>query len=528
MYKVIIVDDDVAVLTFLSNMISWEKYGFELEGACSDAYQALELSERNMPDLVVTDIGMPGMSGLELIKKMKELNGHAHFLILSCHDEFRFAQQAVQLGVQEYILKETLNMEGMEEILGRIRNQLVESSRLQQRVEKLQYQAVQSKSSLKEKWLRDFLTSPLTDPKNWIQKLTDYGLIPNLKRFLPMVGSVYSYEDALSRYNNEHVLKFVIENMLEELLQEESRILFFPYSAKQFCLLYACEPDLKINPYAEAERFCCKLQRNLAETLKVEVSFLIGELGSDSHKMKRQWMDLFQSVNAFFYSTEPGVGQINRIMPLAGQEELLSYFPALAEQINLLVLEGNTDVGPTVDAFIQFIAERKFHPSYVKQFLYKLELDIQLKLIYSHQFKNKKNQLMLDQIGNIHELKVWMTQFLMEAVYVMDQISKQSKKTEIIEAQKYIQMNLRRKITLEEVADHLYLNSSYFSRLFKKETGETFVEYMTRMKMEKAREMLSDTSAAVEEVALALGYDNRSYFVKLFKKYYGISPSRLI
>lgn len=89
-------------------------------------------------------------------------------------------------------------------------------------------------------------------------------------------------------------------------------------------------------------------------------------------------------------------------------------------------------------------------------------------------------------------------------------------------------MNLRRKITLEEVADHLYLNSSYFSRLFKKETGETFVEYMTRMKMERAREMLSDTSAAVEEVALALGYDNRSYFVKLFKKYYGISPSRLI
>jgi len=527
-YKVMVVDDDIAVLTFLSKMIPWEQNGFQLIGACSNAHDALEMCRSSMPDLIVTDIGMPEMNGIEFIKVIKKTNDHPRFLILSCHDEFHFAQQAVQLGVQDYILKETLSVDMMNEIIERVHKRIEEDDRLQQKVERLQYQSIQSKSGLKEKWLRDFLTTPLVDPNTWNRELLQFGLNPKLDYFIPVVGRLFRFQDALARYHNENMLKFIIDNAIEELLQQETGVIYFSYTAQEFCLLFACRKDLKVNPYDWADRICKAMQCNLTKVLKLQTSFLVGEMDGESSGIKRQILLLLQATDEFFYSTSPMILRWNQITPLSEQDHLLSSYSEYADKINRLILEESADVQPVVDQFIAFITSKRFHPVTVKQFLLKLALDIQMKLTFNHQYNNEKVQQLLDQMSHISELKVWLSRFLEEAVSLMEQISKKSKKTEIIDAQKYIQLHLDRKITLEEVADHLYLNSSYFSRLFKKEMNENFIEYVTRMKMEKAKELLNDSDNTVEVIAQLLGYDNKSYFVKLFKQHYGVSPSRFV
>jgi two-component system response regulator YesN len=109
MLSVLLVDDDVAVLQFLRMMVNWEDHHLQLCGTCTNAYDALEICRESMPDLIVTDIGMPGMDGMALIEAVKEISQRPRFVILSCHDDFRYAKQAVQLGVEDYILKETRN-----------------------------------------------------------------------------------------------------------------------------------------------------------------------------------------------------------------------------------------------------------------------------------------------------------------------------------------------------------------------------------------------------------------------------------
>ncbi|RXZ84793.1 response regulator [Paenibacillaceae bacterium] len=529
MFKAMVVDDDVAVLQFFQAMIPWKDYGFQLTVACTNAQEALLACEQSMPDLVITDIGMPGMSGLDLIREMKRQSGHPRFLILSCHDEFKYAQQAVQLGVQDYFLKETLDASIITDVLERLKGQMENEAALRHQVEKMHVQASRSKLGRKSNWLFDFMNTPMVDPASWKSQLAEFGMRGGMDYYIPAVCSVYRYQEGLIRYSNEQTLKFIMDNALEELLHDEPNLIHFSYTAKELCFLFACRKDLKHNPYDQLENLFLRIQHSLSKTLKIHVSMLVGEMDNDILGLKKQFAVLLQlAPSHFFYSARPEIVKSNQLQSVQSGEELLSYYSEYADRINRLIWEGSQSVEPTIDDFIHFIEERRFHPVKVKPFLLKLLLDIQVKLTLNHPYNNEKQQHVLDNISHMSELKEWMSHSLEEAVSVMEQISKKRKKTEIIDAQSYIQLHLHRKIALEEVADHLYLNASYFSRLFKKETGETFVEYITRLKMEKAKELVDDPRNTVEGIALALGYDNKSYFVKLFKKHYGVPPSMFV
>ncbi|REK74183.1 response regulator transcription factor [Paenibacillus paeoniae] len=527
MYRVLIVDDDVAVLTFLQTMVPWGQYGFSVQGAYTNARDALAACTIMLPDLVITDIGMPDIDGLAFIRMLKETSGHPRFLILSCHDEFKYAKQAVQLGVQDYVLKETLSTDVLNEQLERLHQSLAVEDHHQQKVEKLHWQASQSKSALKEQWLREYLAAPFSDQVKWRGQLADYGLKPELSHYIPVIGRV-SLQEALVRYMNEDMVKFIIYNAAEELLQTESDVIFFPHTAKEFCLLFAFKKDLHFNPYVWVHGVCQMVQRSLSQTLKFPISFLIGEEGSDSERIRRQLAGLLRATDVFFYSGQSEILVSNQLLPLDNQEELLAYYPKYFEEVNQMILEGNKNVRPIADSFLKFIACHRFPPIAVKHFLIKLMLDVQMKLKFGHQYSNVKAQQHLEQMDHVSQLDAWMIHFLIESVSLMEQISMRSKKVEIIDAQKYILLNMDQKITLGEVAERLYLNSSYFSRLFKKETGENFIEYVNRVKMERAKELLSKSDMTVEEISQSLGYDNKGYFVKLFKDHYGVPPRQYI
>lgn len=529
MHSVLLVDDDVAVLEFLQVMIPWETCNFQLSGTCTNAYDALQKCREAMPDLIVTDIGMPGMDGIELIQAVKDISQHPRFVILSCHDEFRYAQQAVQLGVQDYILKETLDAQTVVNLLSTIKDKIEEENQLQTEVQKLHFQAHRSKSALKEKWLRDLLSSPVLEDPSWTRQLEEFGMHPVSPYFIPVIGRLHRVRDALIRYENEDTLKFIVENSVEELLQHEPDILFFSRSAKEFCLLFNFQKQLKYNPYDRITGLCKEVQQKLTKVLKLPVSILLGEMESERAGIKRQLAKMIPDAEQFFYSREAGFVQFNENDRIRFCEEnLLTYYYDYAEHMNRLILEGNTDASTAVDPFIHFISTKKFPRKDVRQFVLKLVLDMLTKLKFNPHYTSEKVQQELEQLGNVGELQEWLIRFIEKAGSLMEQISKQSKNVEIVNAQKYVRLRLDQKITLEEAANHLHLNPSYFSRLFKKETGENFIEYVTRIKMEKAKELLIESNKTIETISQMLGYDNKGYFVKLFKQHYGVIPSKFV
>jgi two-component system, response regulator YesN len=164
----------------------------------------------------------------------------------------------------------------------------------------------------------------------------------------------------------------------------------------------------------------------------------------------------------------------------------------------------------------------------VKDWVLKLLLDAKLKLqsiLHNRPVQSidvNHNELL--EIDSLTELREWLISHCLAAVTAADQKAGQSRRTEVAEACQFVSLHLDRKISLEEVAEHLFMNPSYFSRLFKKETGETFIEYVTRIKMYRAKELLDQTGASVGKICETLGYDNQSYFIKLFKSFAGVTP----
>ena len=131
---------------------------------------------------------------------------------------------------------------------------------------------------------------------------------------------------------------------------------------------------------------------------------------------------------------------------------------------------------------------------------------------------------LVQNVETFEHLQSLMTDILIKLMDRVDQIDATPKNEYILRAQLYIQSHLNEKISLKEVAALLHLNSSYFSRLFKKETGESFIEFVTRIKMEKAKELLDNSTKSVEQIAIEVGFDSKSYFFKTFKQQFGMSP----
>nr|WP_280521187.1 helix-turn-helix domain-containing protein [Paenibacillus mangrovi] len=511
-------------------MIPWHTFGYAVPHRSTNGEEALMYCQQELPDLIVTDIGMPGMNGIELIKSIKKISQHQpQFVILSCHDDFNYAKQAVQIGVQDYILKESLDIPDITDLLSKLKQKMDQEQQHQAEIQKLNFQVHQNKSLIKEKWIHDVLSAPVSKGYQWKEQLAEFGLSRCLSFFIPAVACIHRTSDAFHRYEDEHTLKFIIENAMEELLQDIPDLLFLSYISNQFFLLYNCENTLKINPCEYVVNLCKEIQYKLMKLLKLPVSILVGDLERDYAGIKQQFHRLQQDTDKMFYYPEP---QILKMTELTGyhfhKEDLLNHYDELSEQLHRVILEGNADVEKALNPFIQFITGQKFPPNKVKQFVNKLVLDIMLKLKINQQYANEKIQQQLVQISNIGELQRWLVHFVKEAVRMMEDISKQSKKIEIINAQKYVLLQLDRKITLDEVANHLHLNPSYFSRLYKKETNENFIEYVTRMKMERAKELLNTSEKTIDSISHQLGYDNRSYFVKLFKQHFGVLPSKFV
>jgi two-component system response regulator YesN len=139
---------------------------------------------------------------------------------------------------------------------------------------------------------------------------------------------------------------------------------------------------------------------------------------------------------------------------------------------------------------------------------------------YSAHTLNKE----IAELDSLEQLQRWLTEYLHSLALLAGLGAGATVRPEVLEACRYVSLHLDKRISLEEVAEQLYLNPSYFSRMFKKETGENFIEYVNRMKLERAKELLDTTGHPIGKICEMLGYDNQSYFIKIFKAYTGATP----
>lgn len=530
MYKVMLVDDDYPVLELLSEAINWEaELGLTLTGAYENGAAALEGAERDMPDILITDIGMPQMDGLELIGRLKERKPNLRVAILSCHSEFHYARRAMQLQVQDYIVKDTMEPGDLLPVLKRFVGSLDEERHLSVQQHRLQHMVDQSREAMRERWVHAAVQQPLLRSDTWCAELEGFGLPVEGRVLLPVIGVLDDLRVARGRFLSDETLRFAVTNIIDEVLRESAaEAVVFPYDERHWFTMHSFPPTLNVNGYDEARRLLERIREALRRTLKLSMSFIIGMQSPAPEKVNQELRTLLAGELQRFYMERGEIARAHKTAA-ATQEDLFAYYNEAIDSFRGSVMRKDAaEVRRKAIEWAGRIREKRFAPEIVKDWVLKLLLDIRLKHQSMHYFRNTQSADSLHkdaaELGSLLELQDWWIEHLLSAVTAAGESEHQSKRKEVLDAYQYVSLHLDQRIGLEEIAEHLHLNASYFSRLFKKETGETFIEYVIRMKMSRAKELLDQSAHSVTKISEMLGYDNQSYFIKLFKNDTGMTP----
>ncbi|WP_379162140.1 response regulator [Paenibacillus sp. sgz5001063] len=530
MYKVMLVDDDYPVIELLSESICWGELGFHLMGTHENGESAWEHAQQEMPDILITDIGMPRMNGLELSARIKELRPGVRIAILSCHNEFQYAQQAMRLNVQDYLLKDALDPEDLVQLLCRFKESMDEENRAGWEASRIRQLFGETRELRKERSIKNFIHQPLLSPEKWLDEAAEYGLFRQGEFCLPVIAYLEDYRHVKYRFSSDQTLHFAVSNVMNEVLDDmKPRGLYIGYNVKSSFLLFSYRPGLQSNIYADAATGLEVVQSTLAKVLKVRMSFIIGAGTGTPEGLKQQLNELLNGEEQRFYLMPGDIVKRKTAHSSSAVSNLFAHYDLAAAELREVLLGRNAGQARTVSGkWISLIREEQYPPETVKDWTLKLLLDLKLKL-HSLQFirpaysADTLHKEIVD-IDSLPALQEWLDHHLESIVAGKGTGAGGSKRTEVTEACRYVSLRLGSRISLDEVADHLHLNASYFSRLFKKETGTTFIEYVTKLKMERAKELLDGTHSTVGEICEQLGYDNQSYFIKTFKVHAGVTP----
>ncbi len=523
MFKVMIVDDDYPVVQFLESSIAWDKLQLQISGAHSNSLEALADAQSNPPHILLTDIGMPHMNGLELIEAIQQKQPQLKVIILSCLDDFEFARKAMKLHVQDYILKESFKPIDVEDMLQVIAEQLRAEHAELKEIDHWKRAASGHMPLRKNAFIEQTLEGVYVNEQTWISEAIELGFQFDQYAYAPVLCLINEMNTVKSRFGSERLLMSAIDNIMTEVLENVDGTIFTVFDAKQYMIWFPCPPARAVFLKHHLHR----LQDALQTYLKIKTSYIMGTCCKSFAETRRSLHALINNNNVLFYLDNCSI--VEEVPFWTEKESIGNNYNEAAKQFLETLFEQNEQKMEQVwRHWYTLIQANHYPPEDVKEWMLKIlfEIEEKLKLINPNQASPMEESfhqtiLEMDTLEQLHE---WTLQFISRIIPLVSLIYKQAKKPEIIKAQRYIEQRITSKISLDEIANELHMNPSYFSRLFRKETGETFVEYVTKLKIERAKELLRWSNSSIETISESLGYDNKSYFSKLFKSVCGITP----
>lgn len=528
MYKVVLVDDDVFVTEFLEKMIPWKKYGFSVVASFNESLVAYGYLENNTCDVLITDIGMPHLNGIELITKLKEKNISSFHVILSCHDDFHFAQQALKLDVFDYILKELMEESEIIELIKRLKIMLDVASRSKHHQVKIANFLKQNNMTLKKRFIERVMEEQYVADNHWWgvqEELLDMDL--SSERYTVVLCFIDQYQDAIDHYEKEVLLQFSLNNVIQEVLLGFDQDVQIFFLKGKIMLLFPLMNHKQLKMNTRINQMIQEIQNKIRTFLKITVTAVVGDENQLRKGLVTSIKLLLNHQEERFYYPH-GTIQYFQTKPYTDESIFQDYVDVAQELRHMIMHKEEKQVKEYVQTYIATIQEKHYAPAAVKDWAIKLVLDIKVYLNAQVHFEDKNLMTMTDRlvhhVETFEHLQLLLSDILVKLMQRVDQITAMPKNEYVQQAQIYIHSHLDEKITLKDVATILHLNASYFSRMFKKETGESFIEYVTRIKMEKAKELLDHSARSVEQIAIELGFDSKSYFFKKFKKQFSMSP----
>ncbi|WP_214627426.1 response regulator [Paenibacillus agaridevorans] len=518
MHKVLLIDDDVPMLKLLQQMLPWEDMQLRVVGATYSSAKALHLFKETMPDIVITDIGLPQKNGLELAAAFAELKPDVRLIFLTCHEDFHYAQQAVKLNADDYLLKDQLTAEQLKQSLRKaLRLLKAKATRLEPEV--TGYSTELYKHGLFQRVLHG-LESDATR-----EQAAQLGVSWSYPWFMFSIVHVnYITFDEHYDHGDLSLVLYAVYNIAQELAEPHEGVTVF-LLGDHLVVLHNFRVNLARNAELQLSKFVQELRLQCERVLKLRLSIMSMTDKLELRGIGSVYQQLLHGKFEFYEGDDlvaPDLGGLLQHMFLQAPPRFLEHFKPGLERA-LLVQDANA-LSDIVRQMGEAARQQRTEPDqFIRDVVYLLR---RMEMMFAESMRDESLYDYLSLTRTIADASALTVRKLVEISGTPKHGSEkavQEPKLQVI--QQFIDRHLSENITSIDIARYLYLNPSYFSRYFKRLTGVNFTDYVHQYKMKIAAKMLKSSDQTLESLAIGLGYSERTYFSKVFKKYIGISPS---
>lgn len=529
LYRIMLVDDEEEVRKAMIRKMDWERLGFTVVGDAENGEEALEKLEQLEPDVVMTDIRMPYMDGLTLTARIRDKYPSVKILIFSGYDDFEYAQQAIKLNVTEYILK-PVNGEELAEILKRIRVSLDKEIEQRRDIDTLRESYLGSLPILRELFLND-LVRRTTDVANVVPRLREYGIdILDARKWLAAVIHVEQMDQTGGQILSQHqeLIPISVKKLVEDHLKPYCRFAIFN-SMDGITVVAAVDEGNTQTGLINVFNDICKESRRV---LEVVITIGVGHSCSTLEEISRSYQN---AVDALGYRAIVGGGKtiyINDMEPVSrGKLELDS--KSESELISAVKFGTRESISSEIRTLISRMDDVRVHARQYQLYMLSI-VNCLTRLMQQHDLNLEEMFGGQDSYGEIlagnrprEEFAAWVIPIACRMNEAMNRERDNTTRKAVLEAKEYILENYSNpELSVEILCRYLHMSPAYFSTVFKKETGQTYVNYLTEVRLNKAVELLNTTEDKTYVIAQKVGYQEQNYFSYVFKKQYGVSPTK--
>lgn len=482
MAQILIVDDEPLIRQWLMMCLEISGISRDHLHQASNGEEALQSIQENMYDLIFTDITMPKLDGIELIKSIRAYDPTVKIIILTCHDNFDFARTALKYNVYDYLLKDELTQESITKIIS------------------------------------DTLIIPdaydLQNQKNYLQTFANYNTADTVP-FSDLVQNNISLDETFC-------FSFAIDcqdpSFFYHLTKNNDIQNIIHFDNGNHLTIFLCNLTCDISKYEKVLKY---IEHSLLRQYNLEKHIGASQLYESPIYLPRMISEAILSwEKRFFWG--PDFNIISPREAYASASKTFKQEITSAKESIILLFSGQNI--SALCKMIEDLCNCFIQNQYYDSTLFKRTF---IGILESIDNKMDSHEELSREINTVNKA-TYLSDLLTSFYNYLDNIPTKQNLTECIKnAQKYIILHYNEPLTLSELAKQAYLNEEYFSRLFKKETGKTFTEYLLEVRMQRAQNLLKNSELNISEIAELVGIPNPSYFSSQFKKYFGVTPKQI-
>ncbi len=533
MLKVLIVDDDIFVYTNLKELIQWEKEGFVLCNAALSGMEALDIIQKAEPEIVITDINMPGMNGVTLIKLIQEHYPQIKVIALSAYDDFEYVKQSLKLGAADYILKHTLTDEVLLNTLHSLKKTIQDQRQEDEAIQSLEEQIQTGKQVLRQNFIRQLIQGAIKETADIERKLNELNLDLGLQNLVVVAGEVDDYAMLKAKFTTGEIdnLMKSLADMSSEILKDSIKSVISTLEGGKFVIVFSFD-DLHSNQniYNQVFATLMRIKATIKRYLNITACFSLDgicnhicNVGGYYHKAEQLLMRRFYEGKDHIFH-DPSVIRAEENLPILGireEKNILQFIKSLKrEQLEISI----NDIFDRIQRYQPGLSSTKMIFITLINIANKIIRDsgIDSSAVYGDV---KDPYEHIKQFGTISDVKDWIMTLYERTIDALELFCLNPDYDGVTKkAIEYIYKNYRSDLSLNDIATYIGVNSSYLSRRFKQDCGKGVIEYLNTIRIEQAKLLMENGFQKVKEIADEVGFNNYNYFFKVFKDSQGMTP----